>query len=183
MIRNNLNISQFLIKHWKFLFPVYCAICVFAFLCGSMAVNLLGTVLEFCVEYKIAWLVIFISFGGKIIHELLTQEIIIKSGFISILTVITEGATFGVIIDSSLRFLNALVKQFWVKGKEKIIFFEESYFGEFEFLTLTFAAIFLLFYSLNSAFDAIKKTLRQPSISTSTISPLEKNDFDPDTNT
>lgn len=176
------KISKLLVDNWTIVFIAYCILCFILFVRGNLMVDLLSKLLELAIQYRIAWYIIFISFGGKIIHELLIEKIIIKSGFISILSVITEGATFGVIIDSSLRFLNALVKQFWEKGEERVIYFVEGYFRDFEFLTLTFAAIFLLFYSLISAFDAIKDTFRKPSIATSTISPLGKSDFNPDTN-
>jgi len=174
------KISQSLADNWIIVFIVYSVACILIFNYGVIAVNFFSQTLKYIMLHRVSWLIVFIAFGGKILHRLITKKIVFKSGFIAILTVVTEGATYGVIMESSVVFLNALVKQFLEDKEDVEIFFNADYFGNFDFLTLTFATFFLLFYSLMSAFEAVRVTFKEPDISST--SPLTKDTFEPNTN-
>ncbi len=158
---------------WQIVYILYVVSCVVAYSIGG-TISFLHDGLTFIIENKIVWLIVIIAFGGDIVRKLYFKTIQITSGFIPLLKIILEAATYGLVIQTAFVFLNALVTQFWV-AERQAEYFDSSYFGNFDFLTLAFASIFIIAYTSLDIRDLIINSIKL--IDTHVESPVTEEDF------
>lgn len=158
---------------WQIVYALYVVSCVIAYSIGG-TIDFLHEGLSLIIDNKIVWLVVIIAFGGDIVRKLYFKTIQITSGFIPLLKIILEAATYGLVIQTAFVFLNALVTQFWV-NEAQVEYFNSSYFGNFDFLTLAFASIFIIAYTSLDIRNLIINSIK--IIDTHIESPVTEEDF------
>lgn len=160
------------LTNWKIIYILFIVGCMFSFYSLKIATEHFSNLLKFILDNRISWLVVTLAFGGDLIRQLYFEKLSIKSGFIPLLKIILEAATYGLVMESSFVFLNALTCQFWLKTNN---YFDIEYFGDFDFLTLAFASIFFLAFTFLDIKDIFVRCWNM--VSSKSITPVVREDY------